>query len=423
MRFRYFDESGTEVEVSTVEALSFRIQTGAVQADTLLYDAAVGEWAPAGEHSMFQFLMEEASGSDDEREPAGVDPWSGSDLADRPAPESPGGSETEDATSTAFSSGTEPAAPAPETSGSGSGASSAAPSPSPIVVATSSRSWKGRAPGFRTLLVGGVVGLAAFAGALLILSDGDARPTPLFTTAEGSAQSGTTVPVVSERSVDDGARPEPPRDQARLATLTADVSVAATDDLARALLELQAALELPEEPPETWLEGIYLADAPSYPEVRRYWERFGNSMAATRALEGQLFRGFVKDHVARMGLDGSEADLLSARVLARFAAASKKREVLYNDLETLAAEAVALHLLLERRSDAVSYEPFRDGRLSRDPVIEAVADDPELAEEIWGHVDRIFNILERIQGIGPVSTGALQEAVLHGIRLPETAGS
>lgn len=59
MRFRYFDAEGTEVGLSSVDALRFRIQTGVVTPETLLYDAAAGQWAPARRNPLFRFLVEE----------------------------------------------------------------------------------------------------------------------------------------------------------------------------------------------------------------------------------------------------------------------------------------------------------------------------------------------------------------------------
>ncbi|MFW6199898.1 MAG: hypothetical protein ACOC8K_04935 [Gemmatimonadota bacterium] len=59
MRFRYFDSEGTEVGLSSVDALRFRIQTGVVTPETLLYDAAAGQWAPARQNPLFRFLVEE----------------------------------------------------------------------------------------------------------------------------------------------------------------------------------------------------------------------------------------------------------------------------------------------------------------------------------------------------------------------------
>ncbi len=48
--------------------------------------------------------------------------------------------------------------------------------------------------------------------------------------------------------------------------------------------------------------------------------------------------------------------------------------------------------------------------------MEAVADDPDLAEEIWTALDGIFSLLDELQGIGPVSTALLQEAVIVELR-------
>ena len=95
---------------------------------------------------------------------------------------------------------------------------------------------------------------------------------------------------------------------------------------------------------------------------------------------------------------------------------AERRADAFGRLEELTERALRLHDTLAWRSAEIAYEPFDGDELSRDPVLEAVADDPELAEEIWSELDGIFSLLDELQGIGPVSTALLQEAVFEVLR-------
>lgn len=212
-----------------------------------------------------------------------------------------------------------------------------------------------------------------------------------------------------------GAIPSPTR--ARVDELTAAVY----GDLAEAVRALQASLGVPEAPPADWLHGIYLAHAGDYPEVGEYWSSFRAYIQAIRSTEAQLYRGFVQNRVLEMGLDPERSAALSARAMERFRAAQDRRGALYSDLLGLAAEAEGLHRLLVEREAWIAYEPFTTQGLSRDPVIEAVPEDPELAREIWSRLDGIFDRLDWIQGVRPVSTLRLQQALLSEFEMPERA--
>lgn len=424
MRFRYFDESGTEVEVSSVDALAFRIRTGAVGPETLLYDSAVDEWGPAGEHAVFRFVTDEDA-PDPEEEPASPEevappeeaasrnepgPKKEPHAEEAQAPESPGAPAADPPTPVARRDPPAeveiPAALLTEQGPSVSAEAQDAPGPG-----------DGRRFPWGRVVGGAAVALALSIGLLLGRNAGDEVETAAGPALEPAPNVDRAAPTGAldpsgAGPASEAPPPGPPPE------LVAEVTGAAAGDLAVALLDLQAAMEVPERPPEIWLEGAYLADAGAYPGVVRYWEGFGQSISVVRSLEGRLFRGSVTRHVERAELGPGASDALAARVLERFAAGAATRAVLYDDLEALAEEALALHALLVEHSDAIDHAPFTPGGVSRDPVLEAVPDDPELAEALWGHLDRIFEILERLQGVGPVSTPRLTEALMEGILPP-----
>lgn len=200
-------------------------------------------------------------------------------------------------------------------------------------------------------------------------------------------------------------------DDASLEGLITDVETAAAEDLAVAMRELRRSVGVPDSPPEIWLRGRYLAAADSFPEVRAYWEALGSYVASMEASEEDLYRGFVRDHVLALDLDDSGADRVTSRVLERHRATAADREAVYRDLSELAFEARALHETLAARSGDISYEPFDGTGLSRDPVIEAVAEDEALGEQIWSRLDRVLARLESLQGLRPVTTSQLQAAL------------
>ncbi len=64
MRFRYIDSKGKEITLDSVEALAARIELGAVEADTELFDASTDTWGRADTHDVFRQLLAEAAARD-----------------------------------------------------------------------------------------------------------------------------------------------------------------------------------------------------------------------------------------------------------------------------------------------------------------------------------------------------------------------
>ncbi len=56
MRFSYIDSQGKEIDVDSVESLALRIELGAIEDDTRLYDAVADRWAPARDHPVYRSL-------------------------------------------------------------------------------------------------------------------------------------------------------------------------------------------------------------------------------------------------------------------------------------------------------------------------------------------------------------------------------
>ena len=167
------------------------------------------------------------------------------------------------------------------------------------------------------------------------------------------------------------------------------------------------------EVPPAWLEGRYLADAPSYPEVREYWLRYGSFLDSVQARDAVLCRAGL---VAQLRSDGVEGPVLSLRLnraTREFEQTQPARESTYLHMQELVAASLVLHDLLVERADDISYEPASDRRRSRDPVVEAVPLDTVLRDRMWILLDRIFASLEHLGGELGANRNNLTEALLH----------
>jgi hypothetical protein len=60
MRFAYIDSQGNEVTIPSVDALALRIELGAINEDTELFDAQANVWGPAHTHEIFHTLSRDA---------------------------------------------------------------------------------------------------------------------------------------------------------------------------------------------------------------------------------------------------------------------------------------------------------------------------------------------------------------------------
>jgi len=61
MRFIYIDQAGRMVEVRSLEGLAARLELGAINSSTLLYDVVSDRWAPAAAHEFFRTIARPAA--------------------------------------------------------------------------------------------------------------------------------------------------------------------------------------------------------------------------------------------------------------------------------------------------------------------------------------------------------------------------
>src|SRR5262249_50990625 len=100
-----------------------------------------------------------------------------------------------------------------------------------------------------------------------------------------------------------------------------------------------------------------------------------------------------------------------------FETSQPQREDVYRHMEELSSAALQLHALLVDRAGDIKYAPAIQHGVSREPVVEAVAEDTVLHDHMWTLLDRIFASLEWIGGdkVG-ASRDDLADKMLKGIQ-------
>lgn len=153
-----------------------------------------------------------------------------------------------------------------------------------------------------------------------------------------------------------------------------------------------------QEVPAAWLEGYYLADPASHPDVPAYWQRYKAYVEAARAGQSDLYREAWLDAASRGGVSGPVRSLRLAAATAEFDARAPEREAHYRHALEMADAALALHRLLLEMEGRITYEPIRGERVSADPVIEAAGTDPDAQARLEAALDRVLLALQRPDG-------------------------
>jgi hypothetical protein len=169
------------------------------------------------------------------------------------------------------------------------------------------------------------------------------------------------------------------------------------------------------EVPRIWLEGAYLADADRYPQVRDFWTRYQAFLHEVEASDTALFRaGFVRS-LEDQGIGGAVLSLRLSQAMREFERSQPRRDEVYRHMEDLSSTALELHALLVRNADEITYEPAMQKGVSREPVVEAVAEDTLLKDHMWALLERIFASLEWMGGDLGGSRDNLTDRLLEGI--------
>ncbi len=198
-----------------------------------------------------------------------------------------------------------------------------------------------------------------------------------------------------------------------------DVRTEAWSALLGSLEALRDGLQLQTVPPY-WMEGRYLAEPSAYADVRRFWERTLQFVDAARTQEEALYRSAYVAALDGRDVEGPLRSLRLATALTDFAAARPVREAHYLRISELAEVALALHDSLLRLEGRIHFEPAVGPRVSRDPIVEAVASDAESRVSLEGAVDPVLEALLR-GGLGARTRGRVPGWLVGGLRGPSRA--
>jgi hypothetical protein len=389
VRFRYLAANGREVEIGTTGELVLAFLSGDLDDNTLLYDAEGGGWAPAKNHSVFLTL-------DDSREGAKT-----SFTLAESKPLDP-----KEALAKVLRDREEVRTPAPRVDGLHSVGHIAptrdesfarSESSDQDVYATWQRSsaaipeWleptqsdaRDRA---KSLLGAATAALAGMGTALiLVVLVWDSIGPPLATARAGAQEPPPSV-----------VAPESPVAQPGISSGMSTAELQAFTDMVTEMQKLRSEHQV-SRVPNVWLEGVYFSHAIDYPEVRDFWESYLAYVRAMQATEGEAYRRSFVAHLEKQGVGTSALSMLLARAMRTFEADRARRDALYASMIEMGTTAVQLHDLLAAHEGEISFEPARAG-VSRDPVVEAVAENAKLTTEMNDLLDRMFVAIERAQG-------------------------
>ena len=445
-KFRYLGPDGGEVEVESLDVLRALMKSGTVGELTLLYYVLTREWAPARAHAVYRLLQEEMDPAPamsppappsvgGKKQPRRRSPKRDGELPDlgltvsfqapAPAPDAErairallrereqDGEPTQRAESFTAPPDSDPALPivAPVMSGTPPRATPApaAAIPARAVPLDRLQGWLNhiaeriqRLVGHRsmppTLILAGLVGLllllfVAVRGGDDLASRPDAPGTEM-----GPAAAAVAVGP----------------DLSRLVERFALAKASGFQNMMAGMDSLRRVHDIVDVPP-VWLEGVYLADAPLYPEVEAFWHRYQAFLQDAQAGDTSLFRGGFVQEVDSEGVSDALLAMRLSRAMREFRDTQPARAAVYSEMEELARAALTLHGLLVERADDIDYDPALQAGISREPVVEAVAQDTVLHDRMWTLLERIFASLETLGGNLGGSRDNLTDMLLRGV--------
>jgi hypothetical protein len=463
-RFRYLAREGGEVDVSSLEQLRALVQDGTVAEATLLYDALTKEWAPARAHAVYRFIRDEAA------RPTGPTPTPpapprtndelglGLTLSLEEEPNAPDADEAvrellkerardnDPAVRREAMVAMETATPPQAEPAVAAAPAAARPSlvfTSPIPKIAPHPPEPSERPIFRTvppaaakpplsieaaaaslyhaLQLKRVTGWLENLGSALIRSIG---PRAIPRTLVLAGLIGLAFVLLSTMRREETAAAQLPTTQAASLSVAPDVSRLVTrfasaeesgfQSMVAGVDSLRSFHRIAEVP-RIWLEGAYLADAHRYPQVKDFWTRYQSFLREVESSDTALFRaGFVRS-LEDQGIGGAVLSLRLSQAMRQFEKSQPQRDDVYRHMEELSSAALELHALLVDRADDITYEPALQRGVSREPVVEAVAEDTLLKDHMWTLLERIFASLEWVGGDLGGSRDNLTDRLLQGI--------
>lgn len=198
-----------------------------------------------------------------------------------------------------------------------------------------------------------------------------------------------SAPAEEELALPPEPEPTEPRPADAAPATDAELRSLAWDGFVERVDSVREAFELGRVPP-VWLEGRYLAEASSHPEVEEFWTEYLRYVERVYAEEENLFRDAYLEVLQESGMTGPVRSLRLARVTEDFRAGATERRALYSGVWQLAVTARSLHQVLVELEGDITWEPAVSGRLSADPVVEAAGRSEEAQARLDGALDRVL---------------------------------
>lgn len=169
--------------------------------------------------------------------------------------------------------------------------------------------------------------------------------------------------------------------------------------------EVAEAQEIPDRPPQEWLDGIYLAHASEYSEVETYFSGLQSLVGEVRSRTPERFLDEYQAVLAGTDLQEGPRTRLRGWMQEDMEWSQFQRDSVYLLLETMIGSALDLHALLVEREDDIRYE-----------LMDAIPSSDALQSEIDGHLDRLTRALDELNALGQVSTTRVVEILQQNLR-------
>jgi hypothetical protein len=168
--------------------------------------------------------------------------------------------------------------------------------------------------------------------------------------------------------------------------------------------------DVPLEPPQQWLAGLYLGNASRFPDIEAFWSGLGQLVDGLRSGDWQIYHEALEARVAAAGLRPEEAALVLERADSGFVAAEDGRRGAYDALERLVVASLDLHDFLLDNEAQIEYRPATSS--TADPVLEAVPASTAIGDRMWGMVDEITASLDALGSLDRVTRERLVTAMV-----------
>jgi hypothetical protein len=220
-------------------------------------------------------------------------------------------------------------------------------------------------------------------------------------------------PIVSARLAERNAPARPP---VVLPTIPPELLTrmhALVDEaVAEVVAEADAATtspDVPLEPDQQWLAGVYMGNASRFPAIEAFWTSMGQFVDRLRANDGQSYRAALLGRVEAAGISAEDAARLVERADSGFVAAEADRVGAYDVMERLVLAALDLHDFLIDNESNIEYQPASTSTV--DPVLEAVPSTQAIGDRMWDMVDEITESLDALGSLDRVTRERLVTAM------------